>query len=104
WPDAARMDRQALERVRVRTPAGALIPLSSLGRIEDRCAASEVRRENLRLMVPVTARLEGTGLGSAVAAVEKAIAKIELPRGYTIEVGGQRKSQRRAFLSLAEAL
>jgi multidrug efflux pump subunit AcrB len=52
----------------------------------------------------VTARLEGTDLGSAVAEVERRLAGITLPRGYTVEVGGQRLSQRESFRALAVAL
>src|SRR5262249_42622309 len=66
WPDTVRFDEHALERVRIRTPNAAWVPLSELGQIEDSCAPSEITRENLRLMVSVTARLEGRDLGSAV--------------------------------------
>ncbi|MDB4968881.1 MAG: Cobalt-zinc-cadmium resistance protein CzcA [Myxococcales bacterium] len=104
WDDRARFDPAVLERVRLRTPAGTLVPLGGVARFEDRCASSEITRENLRLMVAVTARLEGTDLGTAVAEVSKRIGKIDLPRGYSFEIGGQKLSQRRAFTALAEAL
>jgi len=80
------------------------VPLGGVARFADRCTSSEITRENLRLMVAVTARLEGTDLGRAVAAVQARLAKIDLPRGYSVEIGGQRLSQRRAFVALAEAL
>ncbi len=104
WPDAARFDERALERVRVKTAAGAWVPLAELGRVDDGCAPSELTRENLRLMVPVTARLEGRDLGGAVADVEARLRAITLPRGYSLEVGGQRLSQREAFGALGAAL
>lgn len=104
WPDADRNDETALEQIRIRTPAGLWVPLVELGRVEDACVASEIDRENLRLMVPVTARLEGRGLGSAVTEVNARLARIELPRGYTLEIGGQRRSQEDAFLELGTAL
>jgi CzcA family heavy metal efflux pump len=104
WPDGVRFDEGALERVRVRAPSGALVPLAELARIEDGCAESEITRENLRLMVPVTARLEERDLGSAVAEVGDRLAGLALPRGYRLEIGGQRLSQRAAFLALGLAL
>jgi CzcA family heavy metal efflux pump len=104
WPDAARFDQGALERLRIKTPSGAWVPLIELGRIEDACVSSEITRENLRLMVPVTARLEGRGLGSAVEEVSARIKDFELPRGYAIEIGGQRISQQDSFRELALAL
>ncbi len=104
WPDGARYGEHALERVRIRTARGAWVPLSELGTVSDDCAPSEITRENLRLMVPVTARLEGTDLGTAMSEVQKRLATITLPPGYTIEIGGQRLSQKQAFHSLALAL
>lgn len=104
WSDAARFDPRALDRVRLKTPAGTLVPLGGVARVSDTCTASEIMRENLRLMVPVTARLEGTDLGSAVHAVAQRLAKLTLPRGYTYEIGGQRLAQRKAFIALGEAL
>jgi len=104
WPDGARFDERALDRVRLRTPAGGWIPLVEVAHIEDGCAPSEINRENLRLMVPVTARLEGRGLGSAIADVEKQLADVKLPPGYSIEIGGQRLSQRESFRSLGLAI
>src|SRR5262249_3951930 len=59
---------------------------------------------NLRLMVPVTARLEGRDLGSAVREVEGALAQLQLPPGYELEIGGQRLSQREAFRPLGLAI
>jgi multidrug efflux pump subunit AcrB len=104
WPDRARFDGGVLERVRIRTASGTLMPLGGLARVTDRCTPSEITRENLRLMVPVTARLEGTDLGSAVAEVQARLAKLTLPRGVHPELGGQHLSQQRAFSSLAQAL
>jgi CzcA family heavy metal efflux pump len=104
WPDAARFDEHALERVRIKTPAGAFIPLAEVAKIADGCAPSEINRENLRLMVPVTARLEGRDLGSAIADVEKQLATVKLPAGYAIEIGGQRLSQQESFRSLGMAI
>jgi multidrug efflux pump subunit AcrB len=104
WNDRSRFDPGVLARVRLRTPAGTLVPLVGVASFDDRCSSSEITRENLRLMVAVTARLEGTDLGSAVSQVEQRVGKLELPRGYSIEIGGQRLSQQRAFVALAEAL
>ncbi len=104
WADRARFDAAALDRVRLRTPAGTLIPLGGVARVVDGCSSSEVMRENLRMMVPVTARLEGIDLGSAVKLVRERLDKIQLPQGMSVEIGGQRLSQRKAFIALAEAL
>jgi CzcA family heavy metal efflux pump len=104
WPDASRFEEHALDRVRIHTSAGAWVPLVELGRVEDGCAPSEITRENLRLMVPVTARLEGRDLGSAIAEVQSRLKGVTLPRGYSVEIGGQRLSQQESFRALGLAL
>ena len=104
WSDRARFDSGALDRVRLRTPAGTLVPLGGVARVVDGCSSAEVTRENGRLMVPVTVRLDGVDLGAAVRAVETRVAALGLPKSIAVEVGGQRLSQRRAFVALAEAL
>jgi multidrug efflux pump subunit AcrB len=104
WNDRARFDAAALDRVRLRTPSGALVPLGGVARVVDGCSSAEVTRENQRLMVPVTARLDRVDLGGAVRAVEARVAGLGLPRGIAVEIGGQRLSQRRAFVALAGAL
>ncbi len=104
WPDAVRFGTHALERMRLRTPTGAWVPLGSVGRIEDACSPAELTRENLRLVVAVTARLEGRDLGSTVREIQAKLKAIELPRGYELELGGQSVSQREAFRALALAL
>jgi multidrug efflux pump subunit AcrB len=104
WPDESRFDPSALERVRLRVPSGGFVPLTELARAEEACAPSEIARENLRLMVPVTARLEGRDLGSAMAEITERLRTIELPPGYSMEVGGQRLSQIESFRALAVAV
>jgi len=47
--------------------------------------------------VSVTARLEGTDLGSAVAAVQKAVAGLHLPSGIRVEYGGTYKEEQKSF-------
>ena len=51
-------------------------------------------------MALITARLEDRDLGSAVDEIKTMLASMQLPVGYTWEVGGQYDSQRRAFREL----
>lgn len=104
WPNRDRFDAQALERARVHTPSGAWFLLNQLATIHDHCVSSEINRENLRLMVPVTARIDGRSLGSVVSDVEQQLKTVTLPAGYSIELGGQRVSQHESFQSLFFAL
>jgi multidrug efflux pump subunit AcrB len=51
-------------------------------------------------MVPVTARLEGRGMSSAVADIRQMMASVALPLGYTWQLGGLYESQQASFRSL----
>ena len=96
-PDAVRFDPTQLPRTLLRTPAGALVPVSLVAHAERSNGQSELLRENLRGMALVSGRLEGRDLGSAVADLETALRSMTLPVGYTYEIGGQYQSQRTAF-------
>lgn len=75
-------------------------PLGALGTIRDTSGASEQLRENLRSLTEVTARVEGAGLGSVVAAIQRKIKELELPAGVSLEIGGQYASQQESFRQL----
>ncbi|MGB7213400.1 MAG: efflux RND transporter permease subunit [Gemmatimonadales bacterium] len=75
-------------------------PLGALGSVRDTTGASEQLRENLRSLTEVTARVEGAGLGSVVAAIQRKIKGLELPAGVSLEIGGQYASQQESFKQL----
>jgi multidrug efflux pump subunit AcrB len=65
---------------------------------------NEIRRENLQRDVAVTARLEGTDLGSGVAAVQKAVASLKLPPSIRVQYGGTYQEQQQSFRDLIMVL
>lgn len=100
YPDRDRFDPARLARLRLRTPDGRLVPLSTVARPVMATGDGELTRENLRQMALVTARLEGRDLGSAAAEIQGKLQRLKLPVGYSAEVGGQYESQRQAFREL----
>jgi multidrug efflux pump subunit AcrB len=54
--------------------------------------------------VAVTARLEGTDLGSAMAEVQKAVNNLHVPSNIHVEYGGTYEEQRRSFHDLVLVL
>ena len=72
----------------------------SLASITKDRGQNELLRENQRLMVVLTARLENRDLGSAIADVKRVLASEKLPVGYTYEIGGQYESQQSSFREL----
>ena len=72
--------------------------------MEESPGQTEIRRENLQRDVAVTARLEGVSLGAGIAAVKKAIAKLNLPPSIRVEYGGAYEEQQRSFRDLVMVL
>ena len=87
--------------IRARSSGAALVPLSSLARLQTGSPEAEIDRENLQSFVGVTARLEGRDLGGAIAEIQKILrTEAHLPQTVRVEFGGQYEQQQRAFGSL----
>ncbi|MEP7116083.1 MAG: efflux RND transporter permease subunit [Acidobacteriota bacterium] len=99
-PDPVRFDSAHLADTLLRTPGGALVPVSRIAHAERSNGQAELLRENLRGMALVSGRLEGRDLGSAVAEIRGQLEAMTLPVGYTFEIGGQYEAQRTAFREL----
>ena len=82
------------------TDTGAIVPLSAVATIEMAKGETELYREDLKQMVPITARLEGRDLGSGNRDVLAALASDPWPIGYTYKLGGQYESQQSSFQSM----
>jgi CzcA family heavy metal efflux pump len=83
---------------------GKTATLGSLATIVEQPGQTEIRRENLQRNVTVSARLEGRDLGSGVADVQKAVARLHLPPAIRVEYGGQYAEQQRSFRDLVFVL
>jgi CzcA family heavy metal efflux pump len=100
YPDAYRFDPARMASTAVRSQDGHSVPLSSLAQASTSEGEIILQRENLRQMALVTGRLEGRDLGSAVAEIRSKLPTLNLPVGFTTEVGGQYASQRQSFREL----
>jgi multidrug efflux pump subunit AcrB len=97
--------RLVLETARVQSADGtANLPLAALGTLSRTCPSAALLRYNQRNMVHVTARLSGTSLGAAVNDVRSRLRALELPVGYTWELGGLYEQQKESFASLLVVL
>ncbi|MGH7237376.1 MAG: efflux RND transporter permease subunit, partial [Candidatus Saccharimonadales bacterium] len=101
YPGNRSLNITGLENQTVFVPGGKLIPISELASVKLNPGQAEVNRENLQSMGVVSARLEGSDLGSVISAIQKNIAKkISLPQGYHIEYGGDYAQQQQSFKEL----
>jgi len=103
--DSTRLEKLTqVEDLPIRTPTGALVKLSQVVDVVEEPGQLELRREDGRQDVAVTARLEGRDMGSAMAEIRQALTgDPTLPPG-TVEYGGLYQQQRESFRNLVFVL
>ncbi len=100
-PDQRQFDDQ-LALLPVRAPDGHVFALGRVAQVSAAPGQAEITRENLQLMIPITARLQGASLGAAVAEVKTVLDQQGmLPPGVRYELGGLYAQQQIAFAGLA---
>jgi CzcA family heavy metal efflux pump len=100
FADEYRFDLDWVRQFPLATDAGAVVPLSATATVSTVEGEEELHREDLKQMVPITARLEGRGMSSAVADIRDMMATVSLPFGYSWQLGGLYESQQASFRSL----
>jgi CzcA family heavy metal efflux pump len=100
FADASRFDLGWIREFPLAAGEGRLVPLSAVAAIDTAEGETELHREDLKQMIPITARLEGRGLGSGIRDVKAALAADTWPIGYTWRLGGQYESQQASFRSM----
>ena len=86
-------------------PDGTTRPLSYFCNVSVEQGQIELRREDLKSNITLTARLEGRDLGSTVNDIQKAFNKnLSLPAGCTVSYGGAYEQQQQSFRELAMIL
>jgi multidrug efflux pump subunit AcrB len=104
FPAASRASVGALRDTLLTSSSGRTATLGALASVTSIPGQTEIRRDNLQRQVTVSARLEGTDLGTAIAKVQSAIADLHLPPSIRVEYGGTYKEQQRSFRDLVTVL
>jgi cobalt-zinc-cadmium resistance protein CzcA len=82
-------------------PDGTTKPVSFFCDVQIISGETELKRENLKSNVILTARLNNRGLGSAIKEIQQKFARdLPLPQGYTIVYGGAYSEQQNSFREL----
>jgi len=102
WVPLAERDKTtAIDRIWLRAPDGHRFPLRRIARTVIETGQPQVERDNLKRMVPVTARISGRDLGSTIRDVKATLAQQGLlPADMYFELGGLYKQQQIAFQGL----
>jgi multidrug efflux pump subunit AcrB len=100
FPDSNRLSLETMSNTLLTSSSGKTATLGALATVTELPPQIEIRRENLQRDVAVTARLEGTDLGSGVAAVQKAVDGLHMPSSIRVEYGGTYKEEQKSFRDL----
>jgi len=105
FPANVRTSLDNVKALQVRSSSGQLFRLDQVAEIEIDKGQAEIERENLRQMIAVTGRLEGSDLGTAIRQIREQLAKdVKLPPGMTVDYGGLYEEQQSSFRELMMAL
>ena len=97
--DSART-RAGLAEVLVDTPRGA-VPLASLADVEESDGPNQIQREDGRRRIVVSGNMEDAGADRVVAEMQRRLAALPLPTGYSLEIEGQFRAQQQASRTIA---
>jgi len=101
YPGNRSLNVNDIHNLHIFLPNGKLIPITELASVELRPGDAEINRENLQSMNVVSARLEGSDLGTVITAIQKTIHdNVNLPTGYHVEYGGAYAQQQQSFKEL----
>ncbi|HEY6370469.1 MAG TPA: CusA/CzcA family heavy metal efflux RND transporter, partial [Candidatus Sulfotelmatobacter sp.] len=89
--------QEAIEKIRLLSPAGERVSLAQLCKIQVADGGSEIYREGNQRYIAIKYSVRGRDLGSAVEeAIQKVTDQVKLPTGYHLKWEGEYASQKRA--------
>ena len=92
-----RDQQQTIADLRLQAPTGAWVRLGDVADIAIESGPPQVRRDDVQRRVVIQANVQGRDMGSVVKDIREAIAsKVDLPPGYSVDIGGQFENQQRA--------
>jgi len=105
YPEHNREGLSALLDTYITSPAGIQVPLSMVAEVRSGIGLSVINREDQVRSVTVSAQIMDRDLGSIMRDIEERLdAEVQVPRGYSIEFGGDMEEMMDAFWSLLLAL
>jgi CzcA family heavy metal efflux pump len=100
FPRSYKTDLDSISHIMFTGTNGVLVPIGAIATINRTAGEAELDREGFRSYVAVTARLEDRDLGSTMADIKKAVARVHLPPGMQLEYGGVYETEQESFQNL----
>jgi HAE1 family hydrophobic/amphiphilic exporter-1 len=85
-------------------PGGGMVRLGEVARMEPGSGPPEISRLDRARTVRLTADVAGRSLGAVYRDISSLTRSLELPPGYTVELGGEQKNMMESFSALGKAL
>ncbi len=96
-----RVRPEDLGKIFVTAPAGRPIMLSTIADIRRSVSPVEIERKYQQRLIRVSGNPAGRDLGAISDDIERRLGTIQMPSGFSVQMGGQTAQQREAFSSLA---
>ncbi|MDN5331503.1 MAG: hydrophobic/amphiphilic exporter (mainly bacteria), family [Tepidanaerobacteraceae bacterium] len=96
-------DIEKLKSLAIPTPSGMMLPLSSIATVEKEEGPVSINREDQSRTVKVTASVVGRFSGDVNREIQQKLKDLQLPEGYSIEMGGEQQQMTESFGGLALA-
>ncbi|CCK77929.1 MAG: cobalt-zinc-cadmium resistance protein CzcA [Oleispira sp.] len=97
-----RSDESSISELRLQSPTGAWVRLGDVAEVSIESGPPQVRRDDVQRRVVIQANVQGRDMGSVVADIRQAIdLQVDLPAGYSVDIGGQFENQQRAQARLS---
>ncbi len=94
---AFRNNPDAIADLRLQSPTGSWVRLGDVAQISIESGPPQVRRDDVQRRVVIQANVQGRDMGSVVADIRQVIEEqVQLPPGYSVDIGGQFENQQRA--------
>ncbi len=95
--ESFRTDPGVIADLRLQSPTGPWVRLGDVAQISIESGPPQVRRDDVQRRVVIQANVQGRDMGSVVADIRQAIdQQVQLPAGYSVDIGGQFENQQRA--------
>jgi len=93
-----------LKQLMIQAPTGALVPLELVADVTIETGAVSINRDNQARYVTISADIFNRDLATIVSEIEEKVDEIDMPRGYSVEFGGQNEEMVEAFSDLGVAM
>ncbi len=95
-----RLNIDQLQTMPIPLPGGGSVPLGSIAKVEPRNSPTSISRLNQERILRVSGGVEGRRLDELTAEVETRLRELEVPEGFSLELGGEQKEQAKTFSGL----